>query len=125
MKYEKQKRIRAERSLLGSGSGVDGNKQVVLEETVEEAKAMDNAMPIIPYYHPNITLAVIGNAGAIPQAQLTPVVARCQCFPACDRLARPILMLMSDHQTSTASPRQRVRSTLASTPSYSQTSSGS
>lgn len=75
MKYEKQKRIRAERSLLGS-SGGDGNKQVVLEETVEEAKAMDNAMPIIPYYHPNITLAVIGNAGAIPQAQLTPVVAR-------------------------------------------------
>ena len=76
MKYEKQKRIRAERSLLGS-SGGDG-KQVVLEETVEEAKAMDNAMPIIPYYHPNITLAVIGNAGAIPQAQLTPVVAKCQ-----------------------------------------------
>ena len=46
MRYQKQTRIRAERNLLSSSANDKEAKE--LEETAEEAKAKDSAMPIVP-----------------------------------------------------------------------------
>ena len=47
MRYQKQVRIRTERKLLSSSAN-SGDAKEDVEETAEEAKAKDNAMPIVP-----------------------------------------------------------------------------
>ncbi|KAK9896162.1 cleft lip and palate transmembrane 1 [Cystobasidium minutum MCA 4210] len=66
MQYQKLKRVRAVKSLLG------GKDQE--EESEEEAKAKDQAMPIIAYYHPNITMNIIASSDPAPITSLIPVL---------------------------------------------------
>jgi len=69
MKYHRQIRIRTVKNLI---SGV-GDAEA---ETLEEELAKDRAMPIISYYHPNVTINLVSNSGPIQINQLQPQVSQ-------------------------------------------------
>ncbi|GAA5996710.1 uncharacterized protein JCM10292_003152 [Rhodotorula paludigena] len=67
-RYNRQRRVRATKNLLTGKSDDDD------EEEDEETEAEKNARPIVSFYHPNVTLELVCDSGAVNYAGLPPPV---------------------------------------------------
>ncbi|KAK4701167.1 hypothetical protein P7C70_g5067, partial [Phenoliferia sp. Uapishka_3] len=73
-RYMPKKKIREVKKLLGPGSkaGAGVTETVPPPSVVEEAEAPQEVMPIISYYHPNVSLEIVASAGALARSALPP-----------------------------------------------------
>ena len=67
-RYEPKRRVREVKNLLAKG---DATTPVVEEEPLEKKEIM----PIISYYHPNVSVEIVTNPGVVAYSALPPNIA--------------------------------------------------
>lgn len=66
-------KVRAVKNLLAGTKAEQAE-----EEAAEDAKAGEEIMPIISYYHPNVTFELIQNSGEVPWSGLPEPLQKCK-----------------------------------------------